>query len=94
VQVTWKILLEHCPELVELRAGAASIAENEARPWYERWLPTSAVFSVAVGKAALRLGTSPDDVRPVALAGLVDAYRVAKQRLRRKGRNPRPAAVP
>ena len=93
MRIDWRELIERCPELAELRADAASIAEQEQRPWYERWLPGSRIFREAIDRAAWRLGAPPEDVWSVALAGLVDAYRTAKERLRRKGRNPRLAAA-
>ena len=94
MRIEWHELIERSPELAELKAGAASVAEQERWPWYERWLPTSTILAIAVGKAAERLGVDRVEVRPVALAGLVDAYRTAKQRLERKGRPRQPAAVP
>jgi hypothetical protein len=89
MKLTWQRILEQSPELAELRDGARSIAENERRPWYEDWLPGSMIFSVAIHKAAQRLGVSPEAVRPVALRGLVDAYRTAKGRLQPAALNPK-----
>jgi hypothetical protein len=93
--ITWKMLLEECPAFAELRDDAVSIAEHEARPWYEHWLPDSSIFLDACWQGYHRFGcTRLDDVRFVAAAGLVDAYRVAKARLQRKGRTPRPWRSP
>jgi len=83
MQMTWQRILERSPEMAGLRSDAESIARNEKWSWYERWLPNSTIFIKACRTAAARLGVEPYDVRPVALAALVDAYRVAKAKLQR-----------
>ncbi len=81
MQVTWRMLLT-CREFAELAADARSVAENERQCWYERWIGSSMTFTGACRLACHRFGcASLEDVRPVALAGLVEVYRTAKYRL-------------
>jgi hypothetical protein len=82
--ISWKELLASSVELAELRTDAASIAKLERWPWYERWLPGSSVFRGVVSKVARRLDEPPDEVKHVALTGLLDAYHTAKRRLQRR----------
>ncbi len=77
--LTFQRLLK-CPAIAELKADAASIAELERWPWYERWIRGSKVFGVAVRTAALALHAPEDSIRDVALTGLLDAYFTAKRR--------------
>ena len=87
MRLSWNWLLE-CPEIAALSDNAASIAEHERTAWYERWLAKSNIFAEAVAKAAKYFEVSPDEVRHVALTGLLDAYRTAKSRLQRRMQPP------
>jgi hypothetical protein len=97
MRIEWRELIGRCPELAELADDARSIAEQERTVWYERWLRGSTIFAEATRAAAERLGVDVAEIRPVALAGLVDAYRRAKRRLRPAapcyGKTRTPAAV-
>ena len=84
MRIAWSELIERSPELAGLKADAASIAEQERWPWYPLWLAGSTIFAKACQEAAARLGIPAHVVKAAAVAGLVDAYRTAKARLRRK----------
>ncbi len=73
-------LVRACPSIAELKAGAVSIAEHEARPWYPAWLEGSTIFAHAIDAAAETIGATPAAIWQVALTGLLDTYHTAKRR--------------
>ena len=81
MRVTWKQLLT-CPEIADRAADARSVAEHERWEWYPVWIGGSEIFRLACQQAAAWLGVAPEDVRPVALTGLLASYHDAKRRLR------------
>ena len=82
--ITWESLVA-CPEIAELVTDCESVARHARWDWYPRWIADSRKFRRAVDEAADLLGISFLDARPVALSGLLAAYREAKRRLQRKG---------
>ncbi len=77
--ITWESLVA-CPEIAELVTDCESVARHARWDWYPRWLHQSKIFRDAVDAAAERLGASFYEVRPVALAGLLDTYHEAQRR--------------
>ena len=78
-------LVRTCPTIAELKAGAVSIAEHEARPWFTYWLADSTIFAMAIDAAAEALDVAPAEIRDTALTGLLDAYFTARRRLPTRG---------
>jgi hypothetical protein len=83
---TFRELLEFSPELAELRDNAVSVASNETTPWYENWLPGSMVFRNLCSAVAAELGVPRADITRVMQTGLIDAYRAAQRRRKRRDR--------
>ncbi len=78
--MTFPELVRACPAIAELKADAASIAQNERCQWYERWIRGSQIFLHAVADAAEIMRVPRDEIRQVVLTGLLDAYFTAKRR--------------
>ena len=78
--ITFPELVRTCPTIAELKAGAVSIAEHEARPWYPAWFEGSSIFAHAIDAAAETIEAPPAAIREVALTGLLDTYHTAKRR--------------
>jgi len=78
--VNFPELVRTCPTIAELKADAASIAQNEARPWYQAWLADSTIFAMAVRTAAETIGVPPATIRETVLTGCLDAYHIARRR--------------
>lgn len=80
-------LVRTCPTIAELKAGAVSIAEHEARPWFTYWLADSTIFAMAIDAAAEALDVAPAEIREIALTGLLDAYHTARRRRAKRETN-------
>ena len=80
-------LVRACPSIAELKAGAVSIAEHEARPWFTYWLADSTIFAMAIDAAAEALDVAPAEIREIALTGLLDAYHTARRRRAKREAN-------
>jgi len=78
--MTFQELVRTCPAIAQLKADAASIAQQERRPWYAAWLEDSTIFAMAIRAAAEKTGAPPAAIRGVVLTGLLDAYYTARRR--------------
>jgi len=85
--VNFPELVRTCPTIAELKAGAVSIAEHEARPWFTYWLADSTIFAMAIDAAAEALDVAPAEIREIALTGLLDAYHTARRRRAKRETN-------
>ena len=86
-------LVRTCPTIAELKAGAVSVAEHEARPWYSYWLADSTIFAMAIDAAAEALDVAPAEIRDTALTGLLDAYFTARRRRAKREANSQDAIL-
>jgi hypothetical protein len=82
--MTFQDIIRLSPEVRQLRDDAASVAVHERWAWYPLWISGSKVFGDAIRAAGVRLDADPQDIRRVALAGLLDAYHVARRRAKRE----------
>ncbi len=87
--MTWAKLCQLEPRLRSYESDAKSIARQEHWPWYERWIPAFRDLRRDMDAVAEEYRLDVHEVRSVALAVLIDCYRIERARIERQERQQR-----